>query len=732
MRSTTSPRQRPRAAAALPVAPRWADDVLAGRAVRRPRAAAERRRRGGAGALRRASSRQALAGHPRIGERAGARTMPPRPRGAGRRRSRDVDVAARLAAGNAAYEERFGRVFLIRAAGRDAGPRSSAELERRLGNDDASRARRDGRQPAPDRAAPAGGACSDGHPVAPTSSTPRAGRPAAGRSGPSSSPATAASSPGRHRRRRAGRRRSAASLGARGLRPAVRHRRPTSPTASTPRSSSRSRSPTDDEPLPRAAAAQPLRLLDLPWQLISTSSSAPDARSSTDAEVAACVGVAGGRIAAVTPYDEPPAAGATSSTLDDDEVLLPGLVDTHVHVNEPGRTEWEGFATATRAAAAGGVTTIVDMPLNSVPPTTTVDALRAKQAVAARPGVRRRRVLGRRRARQPRRPGARCTRPACSASSASCSTPASRSSRTCRADELAAAMAETARLGALMIVHAEDGRLIDDAPRRRIERTPGSWPPGRPRPRSAAIALVIDTARARPAAGRTSCTCRRASALPDAARRPRRRASTSRSRPARTTSTLRRRGRARRRHRVQVLPADPRGANRDALWAGLAAGDIDLVVSDHSPCTADAQGWRGDFGDGLGRDRLAPARPARRLDRRPRARRHRSPTSCAGWRRRPADRVGLTDKGRIAVGADADLAVLRARRGVHRRRGAAAPQEPGLGVRRPRRSPGVVRRDLAARRTRSDDDEPRGTAAEERRPMTLRTYRPGGLPPQTG
>jgi allantoinase len=63
--------------------------------------------------------------------------------------------------------------------------------------------------------------------------------------------------------------------------------------------------------------------------------------------------------------------------------LLPGLVDSHVHVNEPGRTEWEGFATATRAALAGGITTIVDMPLNSLPVTTTVDALRAKAASAA-------------------------------------------------------------------------------------------------------------------------------------------------------------------------------------------------------------------------------------------------------------------------------------------------------------------------------------------------------------
>lgn len=61
-----------------------------------------------------------------------------------------------------------------------------------------------------------------------------------------------------------------------------------------------------------------------------------------------------------------------------DLVVMPGLVDTHVHINEPGRTEWEGFDTATRAAAAGGVTTLVDMPLNSVPPTTTLEGLRAK------------------------------------------------------------------------------------------------------------------------------------------------------------------------------------------------------------------------------------------------------------------------------------------------------------------------------------------------------------------
>ena len=110
--------------------------------------------------------------------------------------------------------------------------------------------------------------------------------------------------------------------------------------------------------------------------------------------------VEGERIVAVTAYDEPPDASQVVD-LADDEVLLPGLVDTHVHVNEPGRTEWEGFASATRAAAAGGVTTIVDMPLNSIPPTTTVAGARGQARGGRGAGARRRRLLGRRGARQP-------------------------------------------------------------------------------------------------------------------------------------------------------------------------------------------------------------------------------------------------------------------------------------------------------------------------------------------
>ena len=94
----------------------------------------------------------------------------------------------------------------------------------------------------------------------------------------------------------------------------------------------------------------------------------------------ACLLVEDERIASVRSWSDVPA----SATLNDfrDSVLLPGLVDSHVHINEPGRTEWEGFWTATRAAASGGVTTLVDMPLNCIPETIDVDALEAKRAAA--------------------------------------------------------------------------------------------------------------------------------------------------------------------------------------------------------------------------------------------------------------------------------------------------------------------------------------------------------------
>ena len=94
------------------------------------------------------------------------------------------------------------------------------------------------------------------------------------------------------------------------------------------------------------------------------------------------VGISGGTITAVEPLGTSTLAGRDTLDLDAGEVLMPGLVDSHVHVCEPGHTDWEGFAAATRAAAAGGITTLVDMPLDSVPVTVDVAALRVKQRAA--------------------------------------------------------------------------------------------------------------------------------------------------------------------------------------------------------------------------------------------------------------------------------------------------------------------------------------------------------------
>jgi allantoinase len=101
---------------------------------------------------------------------------------------------------------------------------------------------------------------------------------------------------------------------------------------------------------------------------------------SREGERAAAIHIRDGVIAAVTDFDEIP---SSASMIESGELaILPGVVDTHVHINEPGRTEWEGFCTATQAAAAGGVTTLIEMPLNSIPATTTVAAYAKKLAAA--------------------------------------------------------------------------------------------------------------------------------------------------------------------------------------------------------------------------------------------------------------------------------------------------------------------------------------------------------------
>jgi len=95
----------------------------------------------------------------------------------------------------------------------------------------------------------------------------------------------------------------------------------------------------------------------------------------------ASIHISGNIITSIRSYEDVP-TDCELIDVNDESIVMPGLVDSHVHINEPGRTEWEGFATATRAAAAGGVTTLIDMPLNSIPPTTTVAGLKEKLAAA--------------------------------------------------------------------------------------------------------------------------------------------------------------------------------------------------------------------------------------------------------------------------------------------------------------------------------------------------------------
>ena len=368
------------------------------------------------------------------------------------------------------------------------------------------------------------------------------------------------------------------------------------------------------------------------------------------AEVAACVAVTGERISAITAYDEPPAAARTVD-LADDEVLLPGLVDTHVHVNEPGRTEWEGFATATRAAAAGGVTTILDMPLNSIPATTSVAALEIKRLVAtgqvfvdvgfwggAVPGN----VPDLASMDDARVFGFKCFLLESGVAEFGHLEP----------EAFALAMQETARLGALMIVHAEDGHLLDEG------ALDGTHYAGflASRPRAAeevAIDLVIEQAKA--TGGRTHIVH-----LSDADAVPALRAARAAGVDVSVETcphylTFDAEHIADGATELKCCPPIREAANREALWAALAAGDVDYVVSDHSPCTvALKQDADGDFGAAWGG--IASVQlglPAVWTG--ARARGH-SLVDVVRWMATAtADRVGLAHKGRIEVGADADL-----------------------------------------------------------------------------
>jgi allantoinase len=367
----------------------------------------------------------------------------------------------------------------------------------------------------------------------------------------------------------------------------------------------------------------------------------------------AAVQIRGGRIVAVAP-DGGAAAGTAAAevVLAPDEVLLPGLVDTHVHVNEPGRTDWEGFATATRAAAAGGITTIIDMPLNSVPATTDAAALSAKREAAAGQvhvdvGFWAGAVPGN----QPRLRGLHDAGAfgfkAFLVDSGVPEFPP------LDAPGLERAMVRVAELGSLVIVHAEDAGALRAAP---AASGPGYAAFLQSRPAAAevaAVATVIELARRTGARAHVlHLSAAEAAPLLAAARRdgvlvtaetcPHYLALAAEDVPDGATQ-------------FKCCPPIRERANAEKLWRALARGMIDCVVSDHSPCPPELKGLgHGDFAAAWGGiSSLQLGLPVTWTQ--ARARGH-SLADVARWMASgPARIAGLAAKGRIAPGCDADL-----------------------------------------------------------------------------
>jgi allantoinase len=362
---------------------------------------------------------------------------------------------------------------------------------------------------------------------------------------------------------------------------------------------------------------------------------------------AAAIAVSGQAIAAIADYD---AALATDREVDlGDLALLPGLVDSHVHVNEPGRTEWEGFATATRAAAAGGVTTICDMPLNSLPPTISVAALEEKRAAAAGKcwvdvafwgGA----VPGNEASLLPLHDAGVIGFKCFLLDSGVPEFPP------LEVAELRSVLGTLATVDALLIVHAEDGTEIKPASGRDFGSFVASRPPVAER---RAIEKVISGAAATGARAHivhlsaAECVAMIAGAKAAGIRLtvetcPHYLYFAAEQVPEGATE-------------FKCCPPVRDSVNREALWRGLEAGVIDCVVSDHSPCLPELkQAGSGDFGAawggiaslqlGLSTVWTVARRRGRALD------------DVVRWMAAaPAALAGLAAKGRLAVGCDADL-----------------------------------------------------------------------------
>ena len=365
-------------------------------------------------------------------------------------------------------------------------------------------------------------------------------------------------------------------------------------------------------------------------------------------ETSACVGVSDGRVAAVAPL-EPGLDGRRVVELGDDVVLLPGLVDTHVHVNE--RTEWEGFATATRAAAAGGVTTIVDMPLNSIPPTVDLAALETKRKSAegqcfvdvgfwggAVPGN-----LGELRSLHDAGVfGFKCFLLHSGVDEFPPLHPA----------DLDAYLATLGAFDGLMIVHAEDSTAIDRAPSAHGQHY-RDFLASRPRTaENLAVAHVIEAARATRARAHILhlsssdalpmlASARRDGVRVTAETCPHYLALSAEEVPDGATQ-------------FKCCPPVREASNRELLWQGVADGTIDCVVSDHSPCPPELKRLDiGDFGVAWGGiSSVEVALPVVWTEAR---RRGFTLADVVRWMAEgPARLAGLESKGRIAPGCDAD------------------------------------------------------------------------------
>jgi allantoinase len=370
----------------------------------------------------------------------------------------------------------------------------------------------------------------------------------------------------------------------------------------------------------------------------------------------AAVHVDGGRIAAVTAPDRVPVEAAVTDL--GDLAVLPGVVDSHVHVNEPGRTHWEGFVTATRAAAAGGVTTIIDMPLNSVPPTTSVSALAAKRAAADGKvavdvgfwggiiGADTRNLTDL----------AALHDAGVFGFKAFLAPSGVEEFPHVSMAALAAAARHTARLGALTVVHAESPAVLATAPApagRAFTSWLASRPPAAETEAVAALAALSAATGARlhvlhlaaAAALDDVLAAREAGVALTAETCPHYLTFTAEEVPAGATV-------------FKCAPPIRERPNLDRLWAGLAAGLFAGVVTDHSPATPALKAIdTGDFGEawgGIASVQLGLPAVWTQARRRGHGLADLARWMCAG----PADLVGLARKGRIVTGADADLVVF--------------------------------------------------------------------------